>query len=62
MKLLTDSKNCFGMELPPRELYLAWNDMKWNLTGDIEVYYEPKKDMCRPFENITNILLTGIYI
>ena len=49
------------MELPPSEVYLAWNDMKWNLTGNIEVYNEPKKDMCRPFENITNILLTGIY-
>lgn len=61
MKLLTNSKHCFGMEVPPRELYLGWNNMKWDTFGSIQVYNEPKKDMCRAFENITNILLTGIF-
>ena len=47
------------MDVPARELYLGWNDMKWDTFGNVEVYNEPKKDMCRAFENITNVLLTG---
>ena len=61
MTRLTNSKHCFGMDVPTRELYLGWNDMKWDTFGDIEVYNEPKKDMCRAFENNTNILLTGMH-
>ena len=49
------------MEVPPGQLYLAWPDMKWETFGNIQMYNEPKKDMCRTFENITNFLLTGIF-
>ena len=47
--------------MPRSELYLGWNDMNWDLFGNVEMYNEPKKDMCRAFENNTNILLTGNY-
>ena len=59
MKLLTNSKHCFGMEVPPGQLYLGWNDMKWDTFGNVRSYNESVKDMCKPSDGTTNIFLTG---
>ena len=57
MKRLTNSEECTVED--KYQVYLAWNDMQWDIFGNITEYNEPKKDMCKRKDNITNIFLTG---
>ena len=57
MKRLTNSEECTVED--KYQVYLAWNDMQWDIFGNITQYNEPKKDMCKRKDNITNIFLTG---
>ena len=59
MKTLTTSKECTG-KVNDEDLYLAWPRMKWNITGNIQVFNESKKNLCRTSDGKTSIWLTGI--
>ena len=57
MKTITNSKQC--TEVDSQEIYISWNDMKWDTFGNVRSYNESVKDMCKPSDGTTNIFLTG---
>ena len=57
MKPITNSKQC--TEVDSQEIYISWNDMKWDTFGNVRSYNESVKDMCKPSDGTTNIFLTG---
>ena len=58
MKKMTNSENCVLGE--SSNLYLSWNDMKWNKFGKIREVNETKGTMCKIRYNITTMFLTGM--
>ena len=58
MMKITNSEHCVVDE--SSDLYLSWNDMKWNKFGNISEYNETKGNMCQIRYNITTIFLTGM--
>ena len=57
MKRLTNSEACIVQE--DYQVYLTWNEMKWDVFGNVTEYNESNKNMCKLKENITDIFLTG---
>ena len=57
MMKITNSEHCVVDE--SSDLYLSWNDMKWNKFGNISRYNETKGKMCQIRYNISTIFLTG---
>ena len=57
MKPITNSKQC--TEVDSSEIYISWNDMKWDTFGNVRSYNESVRDMCKPSDGTTNIFLTG---
>ena len=58
MKHITNSKQC--TEVDSSEIYISWNNMKWDTFGNVRSYNESVKNMCKPLDGITNIFLSGI--
>lgn len=59
MLSLTNSINCIVGQGNDSEVYLAWNDMNWNIIGDIKIYKESKKNLCQPSDGTTTFFFTG---
>ena len=57
MKPITNSKHC--TEVDSSEIYISWNDMKWDTFGNVRSYNESVRNMCKPSDGTTNIFLTG---
>ena len=55
MKILTNSVDCMPDE--EKELYLSWNDMKWEIVGEVQEYLEDKTNMCKDSDGLTTIIL-----
>ena len=55
---LTNSKECTDTENHP-DIYMSWNQMDWNIFGDVRVYYESRQLMCKVSDGVTRIYLTG---
>ena len=54
---LTNSKECTHQE--DRYTYFAWTEMKWKIFGDVRIYNETKKKLCKYSDGQNSILLTG---
>ena len=57
MRKLTNSEACTVQE--DYQVYLTWNEMKWDVFGNVTEYYESNNDVCKLKENTTDIFLTG---
>ena len=58
MQYFTNSKKCTEVDIS--EVYISWNNMKWDTFGNVRSYNESVKKMCKPLDGITNIFLSGI--
>ena len=55
---LTNSNECTAEN--HQDIYMSWNQMDWNIFGDVRVYYESRQLMCKVSDGVTSIYLTGI--
>ena len=58
MKILTSSTDCL-IESSNENIYLSWNEMKWNYIGNVFDYDVSVKDICKPIHDINTIFLPG---
>ena len=60
MKSITSKKGecIYGLE-NDNEVYLAWNDMKWELFGNVEEYNVSSSELCKEYDGLTNVFLPG---
>ena len=58
MKILTSSTDCL-IDSSNENIYLSWNEMKWNYIGNVFDYDVSVKDICTPTYNINTIFLPG---
>ena len=55
---MTNSRQC-NVE-NDTNVYLAWDDMKWEISGNVRTYNESRRNVCKYQDGITDILLSGI--
>ena len=53
------SKLCTGHN--SSDLYLSWMEMKWRTYGNVRIYNETRKNMCKYLDSSGFIILTGIF-
>ena len=56
--MITSSTQC-AVNSSEEYTYLTWNNMKWNIFGNVTAYYESKKEICKTSDGTTNFFLTG---
>ena len=54
---MTNSRECTVED--NADVYLAWDDMKWEITGNVRTYEESRRKICEYQDGITDILLSG---
>ena len=54
---MTNSRQCTAED--NADVYLAWDDMKWEITGNVRTYEESRRKICEYQDGITDILLSG---
>ena len=54
---MTNSRQCTVED--NADVYLAWDDMKWEITGNVRTYEESRRKICEYQDGITDILLSG---
>ena len=60
MQEMTSTSNCLKSSDDP-EVYLAWADMEWNFTGNIQEYSYSAQKMCKESDGITTTFLPGTF-
>lgn len=61
MKSITSEKEeCVLKSEDDNEVYLAWNDMEWEILGDVEEYNVSAAELCREYDGVTNVFIPGI--
>ena len=61
MKSITSEKEeCVLKSEDDNEVYLAWNDMEWEILGDVEEYNVSASELCREYDGVTNVFFPGI--
>ena len=53
----TNSDECTAENHP--EIYLSWKTMRWNIVGDVRVYNESSRNMCKFSDGHKYVFFTG---
>ena len=56
--MITSSAQC-AVNSSEEDTYLTWNNMKWNVYGNVTAYNVSKKEICKTSDGKTNFFLTG---
>ena len=57
---MTNSRQCTVEN--DTNVYLAWDDMKWEISGNVRTYNESRRNVCKYQDGITDILLSAMII
>ena len=55
---ITNSRQCTVQD-KNEDAYLTWDNMKWEISGNVRTYKESRRNICKYQDGITDILLSG---